>query len=197
MHPAPESASDRDMRRYSILALSGIVWAALAGCVSPYGAEEEELRRQADQVRQQEQNQRLQGQLENHQTEIDALRAEMDGLRRDRTSQGEVRAVQGRLDEMDRRLRESEAARVRDREEIVNRLSKQMADLLQRSGSGRSSSSGSRAVSGSGYEHEVKAGESLSRIAAAYGVSVQVIQDANQMKSDVIRVGQKLFIPDK
>jgi Skp family chaperone for outer membrane proteins len=172
--------------------------AGLTGCVSPYAGEEEALQRQADQTLQQERFQRITGQVEGLQLETDALRSEMDALRRERSSssQTELRTLQARLDEMEKRVRESETARVRDREEILNRLSKQMADLLQKGGSGRSSS-GSRSGSGSGYEHEVKAGESLSRIAAAYGVSVQTIQDANQMKSDVIRVGQKLFIPEK
>lgn len=48
----------------------------------------------------------------------------------------------------------------------------------------------------SGYEHKVESGQSLSKIAAAYGVSVSKIKEANSLKNDVIRVGQTLFIPD-
>ena len=43
----------------------------------------------------------------------------------------------------------------------------------------------------------VKAGDSLSKIAAAYGVRMDVIVQENGLSSpDSIRVGQKLFIPD-
>ena len=46
-----------------------------------------------------------------------------------------------------------------------------------------------------GYEHVVESGQSLSTIAAAYKVSVSSIKKANNLKSDGVRVGQKLFIP--
>ena len=43
----------------------------------------------------------------------------------------------------------------------------------------------------------MQAGESLSKIAAAYGVKMDVIVQENGLKSaDSIFVGQKLFIPD-
>ncbi|WP_345316249.1 N-acetylmuramoyl-L-alanine amidase [Ferrimonas gelatinilytica] len=43
--------------------------------------------------------------------------------------------------------------------------------------------------------HKVKAGESLSRIAALYQTSVKAIKQTNNLKSDNIHVGQKLVIP--
>ena len=47
-----------------------------------------------------------------------------------------------------------------------------------------------------GYEHVVKSGETLSQIATQYGVTVQVIVDANELADpNALRVGQKLFIP--
>lgn len=48
----------------------------------------------------------------------------------------------------------------------------------------------------SGYEHVVESGQTLSSIAAGYGTTVKAIKDANHLKSNVLRVGQKLFIPD-
>lgn len=48
----------------------------------------------------------------------------------------------------------------------------------------------------SGYEHRVESGQTLSAIAQAYGVPVRKIKEANKLNSDVIRVGQVLFIPD-
>lgn len=49
----------------------------------------------------------------------------------------------------------------------------------------------------SGYEHTVKAGETLSAIAKTYKVSMDAILKANKLKNaNAIRIGQKLFIPD-
>ena len=48
----------------------------------------------------------------------------------------------------------------------------------------------------SGYNHIVEAGQTLSEIARGYGVTVSAIKQANGLKSDNLRIGQKLFIPD-
>ena len=45
--------------------------------------------------------------------------------------------------------------------------------------------------------HTVRKGENLSKIAKRYGVSVQAIRNANNIKNDRINVGQKLKIPVK
>ncbi|MGZ9899484.1 N-acetylmuramoyl-L-alanine amidase [Shewanella gaetbuli] len=47
----------------------------------------------------------------------------------------------------------------------------------------------------SNIKHKVKSGESLSVIARRYGVSVAGIKKANNLKSDVVRIGQNLVIP--
>ncbi len=47
-----------------------------------------------------------------------------------------------------------------------------------------------------GPEHVVQPGETLSHIALEYQVSVQDIQEANQLTGDRILVGQQLVIPD-
>lgn len=44
-------------------------------------------------------------------------------------------------------------------------------------------------------QHKVSRGESLSVIAAQYGISVISLKQANNLKSDTLRVGQKLVIP--
>ena len=45
--------------------------------------------------------------------------------------------------------------------------------------------------------YEVQKGATLSAIATAYGVTVQDIKKANNLKSDVLQIGQKLKIPRK
>ena len=54
-----------------------------------------------------------------------------------------------------------------------------------------------RKISDTGIEHVVQPGETLSAIAQAYGVKIDTILKANNIKNaNSIRVGQKLFIPD-
>jgi len=48
---------------------------------------------------------------------------------------------------------------------------------------------------GPGAHHVVAGGETLWRIAKAYGVSVTEIKEANGLRDDTILVGQRLFIP--
>jgi murein DD-endopeptidase MepM/ murein hydrolase activator NlpD len=47
----------------------------------------------------------------------------------------------------------------------------------------------------SGVFYTVKKGDNLSRIATSYGVKVNAIADLNDLSSEVIHVGEKLFIP--
>jgi LysM repeat protein len=46
-------------------------------------------------------------------------------------------------------------------------------------------------------EYTVVAGDTLSAIAQAFGVTIDAIKDANGLKSDIIRVGQVLKIPSR
>lgn len=50
---------------------------------------------------------------------------------------------------------------------------------------------------GSGYEHKVEKGQTLTEIARGYGTTVPAIMKANKISNpSAIRVGQVLFIPD-
>ena len=53
------------------------------------------------------------------------------------------------------------------------------------------------AMQGEFYEYIVESGATLGAISRAYKVSVSDIKKANKLKSDNIRVGQKLYIPKK
>lgn len=50
------------------------------------------------------------------------------------------------------------------------------------------------AVAGSG-EYVVRSGDSLSKIAVKNGTTVKALREVNQLKSDMIRIGQKLKLP--
>jgi LysM repeat protein len=52
-------------------------------------------------------------------------------------------------------------------------------------------------MQGKFYEYKVQPGATLIAIAKAYKVTVSEIKQANNLKSDRIRVGQTLYIPKK
>ena len=107
------------------------------------------------------------------QADIAALRREVEQLREDRTLL---------------------------KKEIVDELSREFAKLLavQNAAPAASATRGAARTQGrqAGYEHKVQAGQTLSEIASAYKVSVDKIKQANGLNSDIIRVGQVLFVPD-
>ncbi len=82
------------------------------------------------------------------------------------------------------------------RGEIVDDLSKKLATLAkQREEAERKAHAA--ATQKSGYKHTVEAGQTISAIADAYGVSVRSIIKANKISDpSKIRVGQVLLIPD-
>jgi len=76
------------------------------------------------------------------------------------------------------------------RKETIEQISKRMAEIMK-----SQLSSGSHS-SGTGVEHVVEAGQTLSAIAQAYGVTVSAIVKANKITDpNSLRAGQKLFIP--
>ena len=79
--------------------------------------------------------------------------------------------------------------------EIINKISSEMAKLLAAQQK-PAAPARAEAASLSGYEHKVQQGQTLSAIAHAYNVPVDKIKKANGLKTDMIRVGQTLFIPD-
>jgi LysM repeat protein len=112
-------------------------------------------------------------------------------------SSAQLQSVQTQLDDLQRQIRALDAARAQDKKEVYDDISKKIATLLKSAPAASSSSSKSSKRSASGIEHVVQPGESLSKIAAAYGVTMAIIVQENGLASpDSIRVGQKLFIPD-
>jgi len=155
------------------------------------------MRQREDMLVVQESSQRVEARIEALEFEIDVLRRELDRVQQDtmRATEIEMDALDGRVNATERKINSLEKARNKDRQDIVDTLSKKMADLMQRSSSSSSSRSGRR--SEYGYEHVVKSGETLSEIGTAYGVSVKMIMDENGIKNaNMLRAGQVLFIPE-
>jgi nucleoid-associated protein YgaU len=167
------------------------------GCVTPGEAR---ARREAgdreDYLLITEQVRRLEGRVEGTAMELEALRRDLAGLRQDmqRGRGAESETLRSAVAALDERVNALDAARQRDRQEIVERLSEKVTALIQ-----QRFAPGPRRGSGSdyGYEHVVANGENLSKIAQAYGTTVAAIVEANGLDDpDQVRVGQKLFIPE-
>ncbi len=116
---------------------------------------------------------------------LDELRATVDALA----------ALSDRRDgDLALRVDRERADREKMRTELVQALSEKMAEIIKTQAPARQPPRGG---GGSGYEHTVKSGETLSEIARAYNVRMDAILRANKLATpDSLKVGQTLFIPD-
>jgi chromosome segregation ATPase len=154
----------------------------------------EETRQRENELLAQEQNRRMQGRLQTVEMELQRLDGEIVETRRESEDvvEAELQVLERRLGDLEQQLASLEQQRVKDRQEIIDILSRKVAELMNKN---RSVSTGRR--SEYGYEHTVEPGQTLSEIAAAYGVSTKAIIRENNLKNpDQLRVGQQLFIPD-
>ncbi len=125
---------------------------------------------------------RLQGRVESIEMENARLLQELQQLH------NEVRTFNQQISRLDSSVKSLEARQGRDTQEVVKRVE----GLLKKAVPTRTAKPGR----GAGREHVVESGHTLSAIAQAYGTTVQAIKQANNLKSDNIYVGQKLFIPE-
>ncbi len=167
------------MKIKTLISLSSIIF--LCGCEtlqSPQQRRQANARQQASARHTEELARRLQAQVESLESENVQLAQEIQQLRAD------IRSVSGSVNSL-------ESKQAREMKELIKRVEA----LLKKSMASRPSSSGPT-YSGPGREHVVQSGHTLSAIAQAYGTTVKAIKQANNLKSDNIRVGQKLFIPE-
>ena len=166
--------------------------------------------RSAYQMRQAVQEvQRLSSQFDQMQNGMESLTVRMrklEGANASGDLRAEIGALRSELNELKRR---QEAMRG----EIVAEISKKMADLIAknrpappppppastRGGKGSHTAPPPEAApsgpTGPYFEHIVEPGETLSYIAKECNTTVHKIKQYSGLRSDVLRVGQKLFIP--
>ena len=168
--------------------------------------------RSAYQMRQAVQEvQRLSSQFDQMQNGMESISARMNRLERSNSSgdvKAEIGAIRAELNELKRRQESM-------RGEIVAEISKKMAELIAKnrpappppptpSARGGKSSRASTAPqpdaaptgpTGPYFEHVVEPGETLSYIAKECNTTVHKIKLYSNLKSDNLRVGQKLLIP--
>lgn len=192
------------MKTAHLLFLASGLSLAAAGCVStpepaaPPPATQTEVNYLREEIR------RMTARLDSSEAEIGRVQGDVMASRSSQpayTSSAQFQSVQGQMDDLQRQIRALDAARAADKKEIYDDISKKIAMLLKSApvaAAPRGAATAKpRTGAQSGIEHVVQPGESLSKIAAAYKVSMSVIVQENGLASpDSIRVGQKLFIPD-
>ncbi len=176
------------------LGMAGGALCAGTGCVT-YDGQAAATHEREDMLILNEKMQRLTGRLESLELQIERLQMDLDMVKASQGRTPQIQALQSSLDEVNRRVSTIEAYREKDKQETIDRLSKQIAAIMKASTPPPSKKPAK--TSNTGYEHEVKPGETLSAIAAAYGVKPSVIMEANHIKdAHLLRAGQKLFIPE-
>jgi LysM repeat protein len=165
-----------------LLSLSALV--VLTGCETiqtPQKRQQDVARQQAASRYTEERINRLQGQLESIEMENARLMQELQQLR------SENRSYSSQISQLNSSMQALEAKQAREMQEVISRVGGMLKKTTAPQPSGPSR--------GAGREHVVESGHTLSAIAQAYGTSIGAIKKANNLKSDNIYVGQKLFIP--
>lgn len=167
-----------------------------SGCVATRetSAQAEARRREAMMERErrlaeEESRRRIQLSLEDTDAEVNTIRQEMTRLRSElnQAQAQDIQRVESRISRLEQQLNALDQQRAKDREEIISILSNRIAELIRQN---------RPAPSAGGRSHTVASGETLSAIAAAWGVSSQEIIRANNLSNpNVLRVGQTLTIP--
>jgi uncharacterized protein YlxW (UPF0749 family) len=127
-------------------------------------------------------HQKLADQVTDLQAQVQHLRDTKGG-----SSAADLAALEAKIKAVDE-------ARLRDNKVLVDQLAKELAGL----GVGRPAGGGggTPAGPGTGGEHVVKPGETLSAIAKQHGITVDALTKANSLVNpNELKVGQKLAIP--
>ena len=137
--------------------------------------------------------QRVSGQVDVLQNNFDDLQRRVVNIERGNNTQGlkqEVEALKASIAELRRQLHSQ-------REEIVKDLAGRIKTIqaAQTPPPTPPPTTKKKVVVGPHREYEVKPGDTLSLIAEAFGTTVPKIKEMNGLKNDMLRVGQKIMVP--
>ncbi len=153
-----------------------------------------ECRRLSEQIEALSQNQQI---IDSRLRSIEAKLGSSAGVDQDIAAlRRDLAQVRTERDQLRKEITDDLAARI---EAIAARQQTAIdeANRRAREAAARSSVAGAGGAAGSGYEHKVERGQTLSEIARGYNTTVDKIMKANAIKNpSTIRVGQILFIPD-
>lgn len=161
---------------------------------------QEGLSREA--VRQREDIHALQEKLGQFSNDVRAAQEDVASMKGDLARlKSENEALRKEIARLEGAIQKLDAAREQDRKLIVEEVSRELASLRKAAPMDSPKPSPApkapKPVVEEGYEHVVAKGDFLAAIAEAYGVTVSQIKEANGLKSNELKVGQKLFIPKK
>ena len=135
--------------------------------------------------------QRVSGQIDVLQNNFDDLQRRVAGIEKGNNTQGlrqEIEALKASVAELRRQLQSQ-------REEIVRDLTGRIKTIQAAQTHHAPQPQPKKVVVGPHREYEVKAGDTLSLIAEAFGTTVPKIKEMNGLKSDMLRIGQKIMVP--
>lgn len=178
----------------------------MSGCVTTYeDRAKHQVHMQSDFNLLEEKSRQMNGRVEGVEMQLEDVQRTMDELRRETSGSGQAMtdATSSRLDALETKLSNLEVNRERDRQEIIDKLTEKITAIMNTRPStvpvSAPRTTGPRPTTTSeyGYEHQVQPGETLSQIAASYGVSMQSIIDANTIQNaNDVKAGTKLFVPE-
>ena len=136
--------------------------------------------------------QRVSGQVDVLQNNFDDLQRRVAALERGNGTQDlrqEIEALKASVAELRRQLQSQREAIVKD---LTGRIKTIQAAQTPPPAPKETPK---KVVVGPHREYEVKAGDTLSLIAEAFGTTVSKIKEMNGLKSDMLRIGQKIMVP--
>ena len=134
--------------------------------------------------------QRVSGQIDVLQNNFEELHRRVGLLEKGGNTQAlqqEIEALKASVAELRRQLQSQREGIVKD---VTGRIK-----TIQAAQTPPSKETPKKVVVGPHREYEVKAGDTLSLIAEAFGTTVSKIKEMNGLKSDMLRIGQKIMVP--
>ncbi len=170
------------------LGLAAFVFCSGCQTVSSQKRHDEAVRLRGEVKTMQQDMRRLEARLEAFEADRDMLYQRMDGIQQQ--VEENTRVSETRLGQVEQAQDDLRSSMAKDKQQVVETLTSEMADLINRSRP-------PAPASAHGYEHVVQQGETLSEIASAYNVTPAAIIRANSLQDpNRISVGQVLFIPE-
>lgn len=140
-----------------------------------------------------EEVQRVAGQMDVLQSNFEAV---SERLARIEGGKGEIAALKADIDSLRAEIAQLRREMQNQRGEIVKDLGRRIETVQRQSAAPALAPQPARRA-GSTLEYTVQGGDTLSLIAQAFGTKVGVIKEMNGLKSDNLRIGQKLVVPKK
>jgi len=172
------------MKIKTAAALAVFATGMAANAEPPPGGREAFLRQQSY-----EQMQRVSGQVDVLESNQNALAERVSRLER---GGGEVAALKAEIDALRAELARLRSDMQNQRREIVSDIVKKIPKPEPAS---RPVADPTPSHSGPREEYVVQPGDTLSLISQAFGTTVKSIKEMNGLKSDALRVGQRLVVP--